>query len=518
MKKKRWLVLLISIAVMLSGCGETTENIISNKDEKTQENTNSVSTDEAEESVSETTVSEESSDSNEEQDIVETDGDAVTEINFDKKVTEDSFENALKFIKKQGTTELSVNYGQNGFKPGTRNKNLKSEEDYQLIDQKIEAYSMKKIRMLREDNNGSTIDFTVYTNPGTKMIDKITSTEYCSDGRDVTNFYFTEGVLSYVYAYKDDIYGTSYVTDNLPGKKCYFAKNTMTECLINDADVNFKNTSYTLADYSSYDDFVKAQYDELEKDLINRAYTTYAAVKDVPGTATISGYVADEYGGILSNVKMKISSKAHEYSEEFTTNGDGYYEIQVPVNEDDWYGVEYKYGDFNDVTIDDISIPSGTVTYSLGITYMAAPGENKHDTAFYLLNKTKSAPKRLKSDEYMVVLTFDNAKANLSPYMMNLKKEKSDTSVSTVITVDSDSQYKYFVTDQRGGHSDNTMTYEMSTSEAQVQVYGKDGLVASYQVPVNHAGVVWEVFEIKNGQIQPIDNYYYAVGKEIFFQ
>lgn len=524
MKKLTILPIVLSI-LLLSGCG-TQEKIVTNREMGTKNRPNETVSEEMSTEEEETTedAAEEPTDEAEEtteESMEKADSDNVTEVNFngfEAKTKDDTFKNAVSYIKKQGTKIPSINYDTVTYNPLKRNANAEVKSVAKEIDSHLDSYSMKKIRMLREDNNGTTIDFTVYTNSSTKKIDKIVSVEYCSDGRDVTNFYFKDGSLNYVYSYQDDIYGSTYRDSNIPGKKCYFSGNAMIECYIDDEDALVSNSAYTAKDYKTYDKFIRTEYDALEKDLVNRAYTTYMAVKDIPGTALISGYVADEYGGILSNVKMTITSKANEFSQEFTTNGDGYYEIRVPVNTDDWYGVRFQYGDFHEVTVDDIHIPQGTIEYSLGITYMAAEGENKHATEYYLLDVTQKAPKKLRENEYQIVLSYDSTKADLKPFSMSLNKGKSETSLSTVISVDQDSQYKYFVTDQRGGKSDNTMTYEMSVSEAVVKVYSKDGLIASYQVPVNRAGVVWEVFEIDGTKVIPVNNYYYDVGKEIFFR
>ncbi len=529
--KKIWTILLLfTVMALAGGCayGKEQAEVITNRadsEEDTAGEEISVDVPEPEtEEVDAEEIQMEEEPEEEEAEEEESSSDEVTEVNFDgfeANASEETFKNAVSYINKQGNQIPSINYDEVKYKPGKRDTKAKAENIAQSIDSRLNVLSMKKIRMLREDTNGTTIDFTVYMNKANKnqnYIEKIVSTEYCSDGRDITNFYFVKGELRYVYSYKDDIYGSTYRDSNIPGKKCYFSKNAMIECYINDDDALLRNSAYTAKDYKSYDEFIRTEYDALEKDLVNRAYTTYMAVKDIPGTALLSGYVADEYGGILSNVKITLTSKANEYTQEFTTNGDGYYEVRVPVNKEDWYGLRFHYGDFREVSIDDVHIPAGTVEYSLGITYMAAEGENKHDTEYYLLDVTQKPPKRLRNNEYQIILSYDSTKADLKPFMMSLNKGKSETSLSTIITVDEDSQYKYFVTDQRGGRRDNTMTYEMSVSEAVVKVFNKDGLVASYQVPVNRAGVVWEVFEIDGTKIIPVSNYYYDVGKEIFFQ
>ena len=54
-------------------------------------------------------------------------------------------------------------------------------------------------------------------------------------------------------------------------------------------------------------------------------------------------------------------------------------------------------------------------------------------------------------------------------------------------------------------------SYAMSFSNASVHVYTHDGLVAEFNVPTNKEGVIWEVFEIRNGVIIPAQRYYKAV-------
>ena len=54
----------------------------------------------------------------------------------------------------------------------------------------------------------------------------------------------------------------------------------------------------------------------------------------------------------------------------------------------------------------------------------------------------------------------------------------------------------------------NYISTDMSYSNATVNVYSSGGHVATYHVPVNKEGVVWEVFEIRNGKLTPIQRYY----------
>lgn len=68
--------------------------------------------------------------------------------------------------------------------------------------------------------------------------------------------------------------------------------------------------------------------------------------------------------------------------------------------------------------------------------------------------------------------------------------------------------YKYYVADFTDCSGNNPTSYDMSNSGAVVNVYTSNGLSATFTVPTNRPGVIWEVFEIRNGVIVPNQRYY----------
>ncbi|SHM40554.1 zinc-ribbon domain-containing protein [Anaerosporobacter mobilis DSM 15930] len=68
--------------------------------------------------------------------------------------------------------------------------------------------------------------------------------------------------------------------------------------------------------------------------------------------------------------------------------------------------------------------------------------------------------------------------------------------------------YKYYVADYTNCSNGYTDSEEMSYSNATVDVYSADGLVQTFHVPTNRPGVIWEVFEIRNKTVVPIQRYY----------
>ncbi len=79
---------------------------------------------------------------------------------------------------------------------------------------------------------------------------------------------------------------------------------------------------------------------------------------------------------------------------------------------------------------------------------------------------------------------------------------------TTAITNLGTGLYKFYVADFTNCIRDNINSTEMSASSAKVNVYTKNGLVQTFNVPQNKSGVIWEVFEIRNKKITPIQRYY----------
>ena len=75
--------------------------------------------------------------------------------------------------------------------------------------------------------------------------------------------------------------------------------------------------------------------------------------------------------------------------------------------------------------------------------------------------------------------------------------------------------YKYYVSDYTNSITKNYSAKDMAGLNIKVEVYDKNGLAAVYIIPYNPNGVIWEVFEIKNGKVVPIQNTYKNVkGKK----
>src|SRR5699024_851466 len=75
----------------------------------------------------------------------------------------------------------------------------------------------------------------------------------------------------------------------------------------------------------------------------------------------------------------------------------------------------------------------------------------------------------------------------------------------TIEKMKQDETYVYAVHDYT--NSDAEESDEMSHSNAKVEVYKGNDKVNTFNVPTNKVGNVWTVFEIKNGEVIPVNSF-----------
>ena len=89
---------------------------------------------------------------------------------------------------------------------------------------------------------------------------------------------------------------------------------------------------------------------------------------------------------------------------------------------------------------------------------------------------------------------------------------------TTTISHIEQGQYKFYVCDFTNCSQNQEESLEMSNSSATIRVYGRQGLIQTFYVPVNRKGVIWEVFEIRDGKVIPSQRYYDAIGNKTWWQ
>ncbi|MBR6322251.1 MAG: zinc-ribbon domain-containing protein [Lachnospiraceae bacterium] len=202
-------------------------------------------------------------------------------------------------------------------------------------------------------------------------------------------------------------------------------------------------------------------------------------------------------------------------------------------------GIRNKTGEIittvysDDRGIVELTLPAGMYTAeviaegyeTMYYTIVCSPYADRNYYAFY-------ASPTLAEGEYAIVLTWGASPRDLDSHLFTTANAETrhiwfgnmsdgyasyldvDDTTSygpetvTIRTFNRDFYYKYAVVDYTDCVSGNTGSYNMSLSNATVNVYSKGGNVASFHVPENVSGVIWEVFEIRRGTITPIQRYY----------
>ena len=131
-------------------------------------------------------------------------------------------------------------------------------------------------------------------------------------------------------------------------------------------------------------------------------------------------------------------------------------------------------------------------------------------------------------DTYRVVVSWETAPLDLNSKVISSNRGRVITSpvdslgltTAECLTIDNagDDDYRFYVTDFGSITSGDMMSYNMTGSNANVDVYNSDGLVGKFHVPVASAGVVWEAFEIRNKEVLPVNSYFYSVEDDALWK
>lgn len=71
--------------------------------------------------------------------------------------------------------------------------------------------------------------------------------------------------------------------------------------------------------------------------------------------------------------------------------------------------------------------------------------------------------------------------------------------------------YRIYVTDYTSIVAQDALSYNMTSSNAVVEIYTAEGMVARLHVPVANCGVIWEAAQVHNMKVLPVNSYFYAI-------
>ncbi|MFD2656366.1 carboxypeptidase regulatory-like domain-containing protein [Gracilibacillus thailandensis] len=246
--------------------------------------------------------------------------------------------------------------------------------------------------------------------------------------------------------------------------------------------------------------------------------TTYDSVlylvgDEYGGNGIVSGIVTNAVTGegvqqVTIDIRRGKNTTSGEVVKTITTNDDGSYEVELPG------------GNYTMALSAEGFIPSEANILSIG-------GQEKSEQ-----NATIS-PSGLLSEDLRIVLTWGEEPRDLDSHLTgprddggrfhvyysnrdykdsvnNANLDRDDVTsygpeTVTVIKQLQQGTYTYSVHNYTGRNFNESNQFDLSKSEATVQIYKGDLLIETFNVPVNQSGNSWRVFEIRNGEIVQIN-------------
>ena len=239
---------------------------------------------------------------------------------------------------------------------------------------------------------------------------------------------------------------------------------------------------------------------------------------DMSGVNTVAGVAKNAttglgIEGVTVNVRANWNSQSGDVIATTTTDADGSYSFFLERGY--YYTLEFARDGFVSTFVNVAS--SNAIGACEGVLSPTSTSEVT-STEFRIVLTWGETPRDL--DSHLVGLDDTNSVFHIAYY--NKVERDTDGNVIASLDVDdvssygpetvtivnarTDATYYYSVKDYTNYYY-NASSTQMSASGANVKVYQGSALVKEYNVPLNQAGTIWNVFKIENGSVVDINNY-----------
>ena len=237
---------------------------------------------------------------------------------------------------------------------------------------------------------------------------------------------------------------------------------------------------------------------------------------DMSGVNTVAGVAKNAttglgIEGVTVNVRANWNNQSGDVIATTTTDADGNYSFSL---ERGYYTLEFARDGFVSTFVNVAS--SNAIGACEGVLSPTSTSEVT-STEFRIVLTWGETPRDL--DSHLVGLDDANSVFHIAYY--NKVERDTDGNVIASLDVDDVSSYGPETVTIVNARTDATYYYsvkdftvlfvatstKMSESGANVKVYQGSVLVKEYNVPLNQAGTIWNVFKIENGSVVDINNY-----------
>ncbi|NLI90527.1 MAG: hypothetical protein GX366_09040, partial [Epulopiscium sp.] len=332
---------------------------------------------------------------------------------------EEAFYNTINLINTGNLEDnMLINFTEDNFKPGDKQLHSRTDEAiaiFDLVNRELATYSVIQKQLINAQTNNN-IDCDVYMERETGDIRKIVTIEHLADTLEITDYYFKDGKVYFIFQRHENYYRPVAAQQDFPGERCYIVDDAIVrwrEIHKNSNDM-FEKTDYyhvkegfswvtkEYKDLSNVDtekkDYVKPRDDEeyrkekeldfanRQKDMINSAYNLYNKVLQTPSITELTGYVLDQSGNPMEGAHLKVFSD--DYSvlvAETITKPDGAYTLKVPMHTKS-YRIDISKAGYVSTTIYDVDTSIDAVSSFQENIYMYREGQGEYTIRLNLID------------------------------------------------------------------------------------------------------------------------------------
>lgn len=199
----------------------------------------------------------------------------------------------------------------------------------------------------------------------------------------------------------------------------------------------------------------------------------------------------------LEGAEIKIEGMG-----EFETDAQGRVIFDDP-EEDGVYPIQFKKEGFIPLKTE-FEIAAGTIFYNRFAVSPLVARENMRIVLEWGRRPDDLDAHLEKTGDYHISYRNMRVSADGQAKLDRDDRESYGPETITIKKVDGQNHYRYYVKDY--SNRDRHRSKQLSKSSALVRLYDHNGLIQEWRLKDKERGNIWEVFEIRNGKVESVDN------------
>ena len=256
--------------------------------------------------------------------------------------------------------------------------------------------SKKQFKLVDSDE---LIEFEIYSDSESGDIYKIVTIEKINNNLLLTDYYYDNEKLNFIFERVDSVYTPTYATIDKVGERFYFQNDVMVKWRTIKEPQAVEECTLTLADdawypqinYFEQTDDEKMRYDLEEEKRLLKAYQVYDAAKEQKAVGKISGKVLTTAQKELEDIVVDVFRKDDDkLLYRTTTNKNGEFEINVYLDGEECYLVAYAPENYVNYFSNHLFLSSTNLTLSYGDIVLHKESGEEYQLTLNLYDATEN--------------------------------------------------------------------------------------------------------------------------------